>query len=69
MFTREALDGLLRIGFHHQQIIWDKGRTVLTRTLYWFQLEPCWFGGRRTHRGTARPARPVAANCVQPVPR
>ena len=38
------LDGLLRIGFlHHQQIIWNKGRTVLTRTLYWFQHEPCWF--------------------------
>jgi hypothetical protein len=28
---------------HHQQIIWDKGRTVLMRTLYWFQHEPCWF--------------------------
>lgn len=43
-FTREVLDGLLRIGFvHHQQIIWDKQRTVLTRTLYWFQHEPCWF--------------------------
>jgi hypothetical protein len=43
-FTREVLDGLLRIGFmHHQQIIWDKGRTVPTRTLYWFQHEPCWF--------------------------
>jgi DNA modification methylase len=43
-FTREVLDGLLRIGFlHHQQLIWDKGRTVLTRTLYWFQHEPCWF--------------------------
>jgi DNA modification methylase len=43
-FTREVLDGLLRIGFvHRQQIIWDKGRTVLTRTLYWFQHEPCWF--------------------------
>jgi DNA modification methylase len=43
-FTREVLDGLLRIDFlHHQQIIWDKGRTVLTRTLYWFQHEPCWF--------------------------
>jgi len=37
-FTREVLDGLLRIGFqHHQQIIWDKERTVLTRTHYWFQ--------------------------------
>ncbi len=43
-YTREVLDGLLRIGFvHHQQIIWDKTRTVLTRTLYWFQHEPCWF--------------------------
>ncbi len=43
-FTREVLDGLLRIGFlHHQQIIWDKGRTVLTRTHYWFQHEPSWY--------------------------
>ena len=43
-FTREVLDGLLKLGFlHHQQIIWDKGRAVLTRTLYWFQHEPCWF--------------------------
>jgi DNA modification methylase len=43
-FTREILDGLLRIGFlHHQQIIWNKGRTVLTRTHYWFQHEPCWY--------------------------
>jgi hypothetical protein len=34
-FTREVLDGLLRIGFiNHQQIIRNKGRTVLTRTLY-----------------------------------
>jgi hypothetical protein len=40
-FTREVLDGLLRIGFlHHQQIIWDKERTVLTRTHYWFQHDP-----------------------------
>src|SRR5205814_3858982 len=38
------LDGLLRIGFvHHQQIIWKKGRAVLTRTPYWFAHEPCWF--------------------------
>ena len=43
-FTHEVLDGLLRIGFlHHQQIIWDKGRTVLTRTHYWFQHEPLWY--------------------------
>jgi DNA modification methylase len=43
-FTREVLDGLLRIGFlHHQQIIWNKGRAVLTRTHYWFAHEPCWY--------------------------
>ena len=36
-FTREVLDGLLRNGFvHHQQIISDKQRTVLTRTHDWF---------------------------------
>jgi DNA modification methylase len=44
VFTREVLDGLLRIGFTlHQQIIWNKGRAVLTRTPYWFAHEPCWF--------------------------
>jgi DNA modification methylase len=43
-FTREVLEGLLRIGFvHHQQIIWNKGRAVLTRTHYWFAHEPCWY--------------------------
>jgi hypothetical protein len=43
-YTREVLDGLLRIGFlHFQQIIWNKGRAVLTRTPYWYQHEPCWF--------------------------
>jgi DNA modification methylase len=43
-FTREVLDGLLRIGFlHHQQIIWSKLRAVLTRTPYWFAHEPAWF--------------------------
>ena len=47
-FTREVLEGLLRIGFeHHQQIIWDKERTVLTRTHYWFQHEPCWYVRRK----------------------
>jgi len=47
-FTREVLDGLLRIGFvHHQQVIWDKGRPVLTRTHYWFQNEPCWYVRRK----------------------
>jgi len=42
--THEVLDGLLRIGFlYPQQIIWNKGRTVLTRTHYWYQHEPCWY--------------------------
>jgi DNA modification methylase len=44
LFTREVLDGLLRIGFlYPQQIIWNKGRVVLTRTHYWYQHEPCWY--------------------------
>ena len=44
-FTREVLDGLLRIGFfHHQQIIWNKGRDsphqdYCTGSAH----EPCWF--------------------------
>jgi DNA modification methylase len=42
--TSEVLAGLLRIGFlYPQQIIWNKGRTVLTRTHYWYQHEPCWY--------------------------
>jgi DNA modification methylase len=44
LYTREMLDGLLRIGFlYPQQIIWNKGRIVLTRTHYWYQHEPCWY--------------------------
>ncbi len=44
VFTREVLNGLQRIGFlYPQQIIWNKGRTVLTRTHYWYQHEPCWY--------------------------
>src|SRR6266571_1051549 len=44
VYTRGVLNGLLGIGFlHHQQLIWDKQRTVLTRTHYWFQHEPCWY--------------------------
>lgn len=44
VYTREVLDGLLRIGFlYPQQIIWNKGRIVLTRTHYWYQHEPCWY--------------------------
>ena len=43
-FTREVLDGLLSIGFeHYQQIIWAKSNFAITRTLYWFQHDPCWF--------------------------
>jgi DNA modification methylase len=42
IFASEVLAGLSRIGFlYPQQIIWDKGRTVLTRTHYWYQHEPC----------------------------
>jgi DNA modification methylase len=41
VFTREVLNGLERIGFlYPQQIIWDKGRTVLTRTHYRYRHEP-----------------------------
>jgi len=48
VFTREVLDGLLRIGFlYPQQIIWNKGRIVLTRTHYWYQHEPCWYVRRK----------------------
>jgi DNA modification methylase len=44
VFTREVLNGLLRIGFlYPQQIIWNKQRTVLTRTHYWYQHEPAWY--------------------------
>jgi len=44
IYTREVLNGLERIGFlYPQQIIWNKGRTVLTRTHYWYQHEPCWY--------------------------
>jgi len=42
--SSEVLAGLLRLGFlYPQQIIWDKGRTVLTRSHYWYQHEPCWY--------------------------
>jgi hypothetical protein len=42
VFAREVWNGLDRIGFlYPQQIIWNKGRTVLTRTHYWYQHEPC----------------------------
>lgn len=44
VFTSEVLAGLIRIGFlYPQQIIWNKGRVVMTRTHYWYQHEPCWY--------------------------
>jgi hypothetical protein len=55
-FTCEVLAGLLGIGFlHHQQIIWNKGRTVLTRTHYWFQHEPCWYVRKKNARWYGKP--------------
>jgi len=55
-FTREVLSGLLRIGFvHHQQIIWDKTRIVLTRTHYWFEHEPCWYVRRENAAWFGKP--------------
>jgi DNA modification methylase len=48
VFTREVLSGLERIGFEFpQQIIWNKMHAALTRTLYWFQHEPCWFARKK----------------------
>lgn len=44
VYTREVLNGLERIGFlYPQQIIWDKGVAMLTRTHYWYGHEPCWY--------------------------
>jgi hypothetical protein len=41
IFTREVLDGLIRIGFlYPQQIIWNKGRTVLSVRLRQYTLRP-----------------------------
>jgi DNA modification methylase len=48
IYTREVLNGLERIGFlYPQQIIWNKGRTVLTRTHYWYQHEPCVYARKK----------------------
>ena len=42
VFAREVWNGLERIGYlYPQQLVWNKGRTVLTRTHYWYQHEPC----------------------------
>ncbi len=46
--TVEVVNGLLRIGFlYPQQIVWNKGRPVLTRTHYWFAHEPCWYARKK----------------------
>ena len=46
--TVEVVTGLTRIGFlYPQQIIWNKGRPVLTRTHYWFAHEPCWYARKK----------------------
>jgi len=42
-----ALAGFL----HHQQIIWDKGRTVLTRRITGSNMNPAGMSERRTHPG------------------
>jgi DNA modification methylase len=48
VYTREVLDGLLRIGFlYPQQIIWNKGRAVLTRTHYWYGHEPAVYARKK----------------------
>ena len=68
-FTREVLNGLLRIGFlHHQQISWHKGRTVLTRTLYWFQHEPAWFVRKKNAPWYGKPGE-NSTNWVAPSPK
>jgi DNA modification methylase len=42
--TNEVITGLLRIGFEHRQmLIWLKPTFTITRTLYWFRHEACWF--------------------------
>jgi hypothetical protein len=55
LFTREVLNGLLRIGFlYPQQLIWNKGRAVLTRTLY-LPMSHAGLCEKRMRRGTGRP--------------
>lgn len=54
-FTREVLDGLLRIGFlHHQQIIWDRGGRSSRAPITGSSTSPAGMCGRRTRRGSGR---------------
>jgi hypothetical protein len=56
-FMREVLDGLLRIGFlHHQQIIWNNGRTADASALL-VQHEPCWYVRKKNAPWLARHSR------------
>jgi len=58
VFTREVLDGLLRIGFlHHQQIIWNKGRAVLTRTPTGLPTNRAGLYERRMRHGMGSPVK------------
>jgi len=58
VFTREVWNGLERIGFlYPQQLIWNKGRTVLTRTHHWISTSHACTCARRTLPGTARLAK------------
>ena len=46
----EVANGLVRIGFKTlHQIIWDKQMAARTRTHYWAQHEPCWYGFKPNH--------------------
>jgi len=58
IFTREVLNGLERIGFlYPQQIIWNKGRTVLTARTTGISMSRAGMCGRRTRLGSAKQAR------------
>jgi DNA modification methylase len=70
VFTREVLNGLERIGFlYPQQIIWDKGRVVLTRTHYWYQHEPCWYVRRKRAPWYGKPGSENATIWSAPSPK
>jgi DNA modification methylase len=70
VFTREVLNGLERIGFlYPQQIIWDKGRVVLTRTHYWYQHEPCWYVRRKCAPWYGKPGSENATIWSAPSPK
>jgi hypothetical protein len=57
-FTREVLDGLLRIGFlHHQQIIWDTVGPCSRARIIGSNMSLAGTSARRMHRGSGRPAK------------